>query len=136
MFTTILVPVDLSHAEAGKAMINVAKMLGGEDARITLITVVEDIPTYVAAGLPDGIIEESKERAQEALEEIARKADVQASVEVRSGQAYRAILDVAEKRNADLIVVASHRPGLQHFLRGSTASRVVRHATCTVLVKR
>ncbi len=136
MFTTILVPVDLSHAEAGQAVINVAKMLGGEDARITLITVVEDIPTYVAAGLPDGIIEESKERAQEALEEIARKADVQASVEIRSGQAYRAILDVAEKRNADLIVIASHRPGLQQFLLGSTASRVVRHATCTVFVKR
>ena len=108
MFKTILVPVDPSHAEAGKAMINVA----------------------------GGIIEESKERAQETLKEIAREADVQASVEVRSGKAYWAILDAAEERNADLIVVASHRPGLQHFLLGSTASRVVRHATCTVLVKR
>ncbi len=136
MFKTILVPVDLSYAEAGKAMINVAKMLGGEGARIILVTVVEDIPAFVVAGLPGGIIEESKERAQEALEEIARKADVQASVEVRSGQAYRAILDVAEERNADLIVIASHRPGLQQFLLGSTASRVVRHATCTVFVKR
>jgi nucleotide-binding universal stress UspA family protein len=136
MYKTILVPVDLSHAEAGQAVINVAKMLGGEGARIILVTVVEDIPAFVVAGLPDGIIEESKERAQEALEEIARKADVQASVEVRSGQAYRAILDVAEKRNADLIVIASHRPGLQQFLLGSTASRVVRHATCTVFVKR
>ncbi len=136
MFTTILVPVDLSHAEAGQAVINVAKMLGGEGARIILVTVVEDIPAFVVAGLPDGIIEESKERAQEALEEIARKADVQASVEIRSGQAYRAILAAAEERNADLIVIASHRPGLQQFLLGSTASRVVRHATCTVFVKR
>ena len=136
MFKTILVPVDLSYAEAGKAMINVAKMLGGEGARIILVTVVEDIPAFVVAGLPGGIIEESKERAQEALEEIAREADVQASVEVRSGQAYRAILAAAEERNADLIVIASHRPGLQQFLLGSTASRVVRHATCTVFVKR
>ena len=48
----------------------------------------------------------------------------------------RAILAAAEERNADLIVIASHRPGLQQFLLGSTASRVVRHATCTVFVKR
>ena len=117
-------------------MINVAKMLGGEDARIILITVVDDIPGFAVAVLPSGIIEESKERAQEALEEIAREADMQASVEVRSGQAYRAILAAAEERNADLIVIAPHRPGLQQFLLGSTASRVVRHATCTVFVKR
>jgi len=136
MYKTILVPIDLSHAEAGQAMINVAKMLGGEDARIILITVVEDIPGFAVAVLPSGVIEESRERAQKALEEIAREADVQASVEVRSGQAYRAILAAAEERNADLIVIASHRPGLQQFLLGSTASRVVRHATCTVLVKR
>jgi nucleotide-binding universal stress UspA family protein len=136
MYKTILVPIDLSHAEAGQAMIDVAKMLGGEDARVILITVVEDIPGFAMAVLPSGTIEESKERAQEALEEIAREADVQASVEVCSGQAYRAILEVAEERNADLIVIASHRPGLQQFLLGSTAARVVRHATCTVFVLR
>ncbi len=136
MFKTILVPIDLSHAEAGQVMINVAKMLGGEDAQIILITVVEDIPGFAVAVLPSGVIEESRERAQEALKEIAREAGVEASVEVRSGQAYRAILDAAEERNADLIVVASHRPGLQDFLLGSTAARVVRHATCTVFVLR
>ena len=136
MFRTILVPIDLSHAEAGQVMINVAKMLGGEDAQIILITVVEDIPGFAVAVLPSGVIEESRGRAQEALKEIAREAGVEASVEVRSGQAYRAILDAAEERNADLIVVASHRPGLQDFLLGSTAARVVRHATCTVFVLR
>ena len=136
MYKSILVPIDLSHAEAGQAIINVAKMLGGEGAQIILLTAVEDIPAFVAVGLPDGVIEKSKKNAQEALEEIAREAGVQASVEVRIDQAYRAILDAAEERNADLIVVASHRPGLQQFLLGSTASRVVRHASCSVFVKR
>jgi nucleotide-binding universal stress UspA family protein len=67
---------------------------------------------------------------------MVREANVQASVEVGSGQTHRAILAAAEERNVDLIVVASHRPGLQDFLLGSTAARVVRHATCSVLVKR
>ena len=136
MFKTVLIPIDLSHAEAGKEMIGAAKRIGGEDVQIILINVVEDIPTYVAAELPSGIIEKSKERAREALEEMVREANVQASVEVRSGQTHRAILAAAEERNVDLIVVASHRPGLQDFLLGSTAARVVRHATCSVLVKR
>lgn len=136
MYETILVPIDFSHAELGKAMIDVAKRIGGEGARITLVHIVEEIPAYVAAELSSGITEQTKERARSALEEIARDAGVQASVEVRSGQAHRAILTVAEERNADLIIIASHRPGLQDFFLGSTAARVVRHATCSVLVER
>lgn len=57
MYETILIPIKFFHAELGKAMINVAKGLGGEGARIILVHVVEDIPTYVAAELPSGIIE-------------------------------------------------------------------------------
>jgi universal stress protein F len=33
-------------------------------------------------------------------------------------------------------VIASHRPGIQDYFLGSTASRVVRHANCTVHVMR
>jgi nucleotide-binding universal stress UspA family protein len=136
MFKTVLIPIDLSHAEVGKAMIGAAKRIGGEGVQIILINVVEDIPTYVAAELPGGYLEKSTQSAQEALEEIANEANIQASVEVRSGQVYRSILAAAEERNVDLIVIGSHRPGFQDFLLGSTAARVVRHATCTVLVVR
>ncbi len=136
MYKTVLIPIDLSHAEVGKAMIGAAKRIGGEGVQIILINVVEDIPAYVAAELPGGYLEKSTQSAQEALEEIANEANIQASVEVRSGQVYRSILAAAEERNVDLIVIGSHRPGFQDFLLGSTAARVVRHATCTVLVVR
>ena len=136
MFKTILIPIDLSHAEVGKATIDVAKRIGGEAVQIILINVLEDIPTYAAAALPSGLIENSRQTSLEALKKIAREANVQASIEVRSGQVYRSILAAAEKRKVDLIVIGSHRPGLQDFLLGSTAARVVRHATCTVLVVR
>ena len=47
-----------------------------------------------------------------------------------------AILDLAEKIGADLIVMASHRPELKDYLLGPNAARVVRHAECSVMVVR
>ena len=38
--------------------------------------------------------------------------------------------------NADLIVINSHKPGVEDYFLGSTASRVVRRAPCSVLVLR
>jgi nucleotide-binding universal stress UspA family protein len=136
VYKTVLIPIDLSHAEVGKAMIGAAKRISGEGVQIILTNVVEDIPSYAAAELPGGFLKKSIQSAREALEEIAKEANVQTSVEVRSGQVYRSILAAAEERNVDLIVIGSHRPGFQDFLLGSTAARVVRHATCTVLVVR
>jgi len=55
---------------------------------------------------------------------------------VRTGHSYNTILEVAKEKNADLIIIASHRPGLQDYFLGSTAAKVVRHANCSVLVVR
>lgn len=136
MFKTILVPVDLASPEKGKIQIDVAMKMGGKDARIVLLNVVEDVPSFVAAQLPSGILEKSKEESTQSLTDMAKAAGKGAEVEVRVGQAGTAILDAAEKAGADLIIVASHKPGMQDYLLGSTAARVVRHATCSVLVLR
>ena len=55
---------------------------------------------------------------------------------VASGTVYEEILRVAAETKCDVIVMASHRPGLQDYLIGPNASRVVRHAHCSVLVVR
>ena len=52
------------------------------------------------------------------------------------GHSANGILDYAEKNEIDCIIVASHRPGYQDYFLGSTAARVVRHATCAVHVLR
>jgi len=49
---------------------------------------------------------------------------------------YAEILAVAEEANADLIVIGSHRPAMKDYLLGTNASRVMRHARCSVLVAR
>ena len=55
---------------------------------------------------------------------------------MRQGTIYSEILKVAEDCSADLIIMASHRPELKDYMLGPNASRVVRHANCSVLVVR
>lgn len=136
MYKTILVPIDLSDIDKGKATIDLAKKLGGSGCRIKLLNVVEDIPSYAAAELPTGLVEKSKANARQVLDDIASASQGSIEVEVRAGHAKTAILAAAEDCGADLIIIGSHRPGLQDYLLGSTAGRVVRHSTCSVLVVR
>lgn len=136
MYATIIVPIDISHVETGKKAITIAQKLLDKDGTIFLVNVVEDIPTYVAAELPIGLLQESKEQALSELKAIAKAAGTSIKAEVRSGRAASSVLDAAEEHDADLIIVASHRPGLSDYFLGSTASRVVRHAQCPVFIDR
>ena len=136
MYAKIIVPIDLTHVETGKKAITIAQKLLDDDGKIFLVNVVEDIPTYVAAELPVGVLQESKDQALAELKATARAANINAETEVRSGRAASSILDAAEHHEADLIIVASHRPGLSDYFLGSTASRVVRHAQCPVFIDR
>jgi universal stress protein F len=133
---TIIVPVALAQIEKAQSMLDVARQLGGEDGEIVLVTVIEDIPGYIAAELPAGLIENAADEARGELRALARNSGMELPVEVRKGNPATAILAVASERNADVIVIASHRPGLQDYFLGSTAARVVRHAKCSVHVIR
>jgi nucleotide-binding universal stress UspA family protein len=136
MFDTILIPIDMAHVVAGKANIDIAAQQASSGAKIILLNVVEDIPNWAAAELPSKLVDDSVQQAQTELKAIAGATGMQMDVEVRAGHSYRTILEVAKEKQVDLIVIASHRPGLQDYFLGSTASRVVRHAACSVLVIR
>lgn len=136
MYKTIVVPVSLTETNKVPAMLEAARTLGGDDAHIILMSVVEDVPTYVAAELPGGFIDRAKQNARQELSKIASEAGVNAEIEVRAGQPSAGILGAAKEKRADVIIIASHRPGLTDYLLGSTASRVVRHAKCPVFVLR
>jgi nucleotide-binding universal stress UspA family protein len=77
----------------------------------------------------------------EATLSAAAKAISEAGVEVetlaRQGDPADAILDVAEERNADLIVVGNKgMTGAKRFLLGSVPNKVSHHAPCSVLIVR
>ena len=136
MYSTILVPIDMAHVAEGKTNIDLAAQHAAAGAKIILLNVVEDIPNWAAVELPAGLIDQSMESAQNELKAIATAAGMKMEVEVRTGHSYNTILEVAKEKNADMIIIASHRPGLQDYFLGSTAAKVVRHATCSVLVVR
>jgi nucleotide-binding universal stress UspA family protein len=82
-------------------------------------------------------MEENKQR----LDEFVAKnvADVSANLRIRkvvdAGQPYGAIVDCAENERIDLIVMSSHgRSGLSRMLIGSVTDKVLRAASCPVLV--
>jgi nucleotide-binding universal stress UspA family protein len=53
---------------------------------------------------------------------------------VATGDPFDKILDIAEGRRIDLIVLATHgRTGVKRLLIGNVAEKVVRHAACPVL---
>ena len=136
MYKSILVPVEMSSAAASKATIELCKSIGGDNTKITLLHVFEEIPSWAATNLPKDIMNDSIKTASEELDAIAAGHGDNVNAEVRVGHAYKTILDTAEEIGADLIIVSSHQPGLQDYFLGSTAAKVVRHARCSVLVMR
>jgi len=136
MYKSILVPIDLAHVMEGKNTLEIARANLEEGGNVTLLNVVEDIPKWAAAQLPKGTIERAMKNAVQQLKAMCEKCDGMADFEVRTGHTYQVILEVAQEKNAELIIIASHRPGFREIYLGSTAAKVVRHATCSVHVMR
>jgi nucleotide-binding universal stress UspA family protein len=136
-FKKILIAVDNSEhsKKAVRAGIQLAKKL---DAQIALVCGVEYIVTTADnMVMPVEILNIQKTEAQKALEEMTKLYDGTHRVEqfVPEGSAKDEILSVADKWNADIIVIGTHgRTGLSHLLLGSVAEYVVRHAKVPVLV--
>src|SRR4051812_17070013 len=71
-----------------------------------------------------------------AAEQIS-EAGVQVETYARQGDPADAILDVAEEKNADLIVVGNKgMSGAKRFLLGSVPNKVSHHAPCSVMIIR
>jgi nucleotide-binding universal stress UspA family protein len=69
--------------------------------------------------------------------ERVEAAGVSVNTYPREGDPADAILDVAEERNADLIVVGNKgMTGAKRFLLGSVPNKVSHHAPCSVLIIR
>jgi len=138
MFEKILVATDGSkHSEkAARVGIEVAKLSGG---KITAIYVAD---TSKMSHLPDDmllfsirdlLIKEGNEAAAE-VEAMSRDAGVPVDKVVAEGSPADEILDYAKKNGMDLIIIGSvGRTGLDKFLLGSVAEKVVRNSSMPVI---
>lgn len=84
----------------------------------------------------DDSLRAEEERLRAALEAQAKAAALDGEWSLESGPPHRALWDLAKRLDADLLVVGPRADGPLSNLLGSTAERVVRKASCPVLVVR
>ena len=134
MYNKIIVALGLEHGHGNKAM-EVARQLLSDGGSIVAVHVIEPVPGVVSYYLPDGHENEVKKTAMDQVK--ARIGDApDTEGKVLFGHPGRMIPDYAEEIGADCIVVGSHKAEISDYLLGSTAARVVRHASCPVHVLR
>jgi len=139
MIKTILVPVDLAKTESGAAALDLAcDMAEKYGSKLVLLHVVEEVPAFIQAQLPPGAHAKVLEDAKARLTAFAAEQGLSGNAEVltREGNPATEILEFASEAGTDMIVIASHDPGVADYFLGSVAARVVRHAHCSVLVVR
>jgi nucleotide-binding universal stress UspA family protein len=150
MYKHIMLPLDGSEDLSMKAVqeaVALARTLG---SKLTLLTVVP--PYHSGVGtmpLTSEIVhevetvrdEEHRQRAQKAhaavmADAVAGKVECESLV-VIGETPYERIIENAQARNCDLIVMASHgRSGFDAFLTGSHTVNVLAHSKIPVLVVR
>jgi len=65
------------------------------------------------------------------------EAGIEVEKYVREGDPAHTILDVADEKDADLIVIGAHgNTGLRRFMLGSVASKLAHHAPTSLLIVR
>lgn len=139
MYSSILVAIDINEPSSFEKSVPVALALGKcFGARIALGYVVTDLQLEVEAewsGLALArLIKTAEARLQLIASEIGEGQHI--ATHVATGRVFRAILEIADTIDADLIVLASHRPQMKDFLIGENAERIVRHAPLSVMVVR
>jgi nucleotide-binding universal stress UspA family protein len=141
MYQTILLPLDLNdEASWKKALPTALELCRAHGAKIHVMTVVPDFGmAIVGSFFPEGYHKKALADADAALTQFVAAhvpGDQDAAHDVHHGTVYEEILRAAKRLDADLIVMAAHRPGQSDYLLGPNAARVVRHAACSVLVVR
>jgi nucleotide-binding universal stress UspA family protein len=146
MFTHILMPTDgAEHSEnAIKRGIELAKLCG---AKVTAIHVLPDYRLAISddgsfdQGLHGKMEAEARDRGNNFLDAVKNIASAQGvacdTVMATNSQPFDAIINTANERGCDLIVMTSrYRKGLAALIMGSEASRVLHRASIPVLVFR
>jgi len=137
----ILCPVDFSEASE-HALRYAADLASALEADLHVIHAYQ-LPVYA---MPDGAMMAGPEALTKLTDDLQKQLDalvarVSAARRIEThlveGVPHGEIADASKRLGADMIVMGTHgRSGLQHFLLGSVAERVVRTAPIPVLTVR
>jgi nucleotide-binding universal stress UspA family protein len=145
MFRSIVVGTDGSET-ASEAVRQAAELAARLQARVHLVCVYEPVPSAqegqgdVDVAAESGWVLRPREAVDATLSSAAAvfaAAGVEVDLYAQRGDPADAILDVAEERGADLIIVGNRgRTGAKRFLLGSVPNRLSHYAPCAVLIIR
>ncbi|MDQ6982620.1 MAG: universal stress protein [Mariprofundus sp.] len=137
----ILVPTDFSE-QSSEALRRAVELATLHHAEIHLLHVMEPAIYFETDMIPVSPVNEINNAMRKGANKRLEKQAVEAGfpvimhMEESTGEPARTICMFAESMPVDLILIGrhGHQGPLEHFLIGSTAERVVRHANCSVLV--
>ncbi len=147
MYSKVIVPLDGSQLAEG-ILPHVTELIRDRGSQVYLLSVAPlalgTLPAVVDIPLHPISVREEEQRVERELTEylqgVARRLEPVAAgvqVSVRFGRQADEILDFAAEVKADLIAMSSHgRSGIGRWVFGSVAERVLRGATCPVLLVR
>jgi nucleotide-binding universal stress UspA family protein len=148
MYRHVLIPTDGSE-RAHRAVtqgLALAKALG---AKVTVVTIEPSFDVYAVpaskvyemSGAFAEHAEQAKARAGKILNAVAEEARAAGvaceTLQIEQDHPYEGIIDTANQRGCDLIVMASHgRGGIAAVVLGSVTNKVLTHTKIPVLVCR
>ncbi len=145
LFNRIVVGTDGSES-AAEAVRQAVELAGLTGARLDVVSAYEPVPNRrvesEVAQAPGDVAHEfgPREEATFALDSAvgaATAAGVEVTPHAMDGDPADAILDVAEKVGADLIMVGNKgMTGARRFLLGSVPNKVSYHSPCSVIIAR
>ncbi len=139
----ILCAVDVDAPQEDSAVLKVAgKLARLDNAELDIVSVVPDfgnslVGSFFEEGHHAKLVVDVKDKLMAlSASVLGDEANHDTRHIVATGSVYQEILKVADKAGSDLIVIGAHDPDLKDFLLGPNASRIVRHAKCSVHVVR
>jgi nucleotide-binding universal stress UspA family protein len=141
MYQDILLPTDGSEGLAAAAD-HAGVVAERFDATVHVLSVADTRNRFESpsSGLSSEVWDEAEhERAESAVDDAvaALPDDVPAETHIVEGVPKTAILDAIDDIGADLVIMGTHgRTGIDHYLIGSVAEKVVRKSPVPVMTVR
>ena len=137
MFKHILAPIDLLHLDKlERALTVTAEEARLRGAHVTFVSVSIAAPSRVASGPEDFrsklerfASEESDRRGIEASAHAVFSNDPMTEVDDR-------LLKAIDDLNADLVIMASHKPGIAEYFWPSNGGKIASHSKASVFLVR
>lgn len=137
MYSTIMVPVDLEHATTLEKAIRTAADIGKlYQSKVILVGVVSSAPSSVAHN-PEEFAQKLEQFTQSSTEQCGYPMQSKAvTCNDPVAELDRALEKVGDEVGADLVVMASHVPGLMDHFFHANASHLAEHEHISVFIVR